>query len=90
MTRCAKKNISRGKTKHFRVFWSEHLEKLKRKRGALRNAAGQTGRREDAHAWRRQSAVLMQAILQAKWTTVLRQAILQAKRTSTMASHLAS
>ncbi|VDO01597.1 unnamed protein product [Rodentolepis nana] len=78
MIRCAKKTIPRGKTKHIRVFWSKHLEELKRKRDALRNTSNQPGRTEDVKAWRRQSA------------SVLRQAILQAKRTSTMASHLAS
>ncbi|VDO12390.1 unnamed protein product [Rodentolepis nana] len=69
MVRCAKKTIPRGKTKHYRVFWSKHLEELKRKRDALRNTADQTGRTEDVKAWRRQSAVLRQAILQAKRTS---------------------
>ncbi|VDO05667.1 unnamed protein product [Rodentolepis nana] len=31
MIRCAKKTIPRGKTKHYRVFWSRHIEELKRK-----------------------------------------------------------
>ncbi|VDO15438.1 unnamed protein product [Rodentolepis nana] len=62
MIRCAKKTIPRGKTKHYRVFWSKHLEELKRKRDALRNTADLTGRTEDVKAWRRQSAVLRQAI----------------------------
>ncbi|VDO03772.1 unnamed protein product [Rodentolepis nana] len=78
MIRCAKKTISRGKTYHYRVFWSEYLEELKcelkrnrteelkRKWDALRNTADQTGRTEDVQAWRRQSAVLRQAILKAK------------------------
>ncbi|VDO10783.1 unnamed protein product [Rodentolepis nana] len=69
MIRCAKKTIPRGKTKHYRVFWSKHLEELKRKRDALRNTAVETGRTEDVQAWRRQSAVLRQAILQAKRTS---------------------
>ncbi|VDN98560.1 unnamed protein product [Rodentolepis nana] len=42
MIRCAKKTIPRGKTKHYRVFWSKHLEELKRSRDALRNTADQT------------------------------------------------
>ncbi|VDO03937.1 unnamed protein product [Rodentolepis nana] len=66
MIRCAKKTIPQGKTKHYRVYWSRHLEELKRKRDALRNTADQTGRTEDVQAWRRQPAVLRQAILQAK------------------------
>ncbi|VDO03263.1 unnamed protein product [Rodentolepis nana] len=69
MFRCAKKTILRGKTKHYRVFWSKHLVELKRKRDALRNTADQTGRTEDVQTWRRQSAVLRQAILQAKRTS---------------------
>ncbi|VDO03816.1 unnamed protein product [Rodentolepis nana] len=60
--RCAKKTIPRGKTKHYQVFWSDHLEELKRKLDALHNTADQTGRAEDLQAWRRQSAVLRQAI----------------------------
>ncbi|VDN97656.1 unnamed protein product [Rodentolepis nana] len=44
MIRCAKKTIPRGKTKHYRVSWSKHLEKRKIKRDALRNTADQTGR----------------------------------------------
>ncbi|VDO11162.1 unnamed protein product [Rodentolepis nana] len=47
----------------------KHLEKLKRKRDVLRNTADQTGRTEDVQAWRRQSAVLRQALLQAKRTS---------------------
>ncbi|VDO10797.1 unnamed protein product [Rodentolepis nana] len=69
MIGCAKKFLLRGKTKHYRVFWSRHLEELKRKRDAIRNTADQTGRTEDVQAWRRQSAVLRQAILQAKRTS---------------------
>ncbi|VDO05996.1 unnamed protein product [Rodentolepis nana] len=69
MITCAKKTIPRGKTKHYRVFWSKHLKELKRKRDALRNTADQTGRTEDVKAWRRQTAVLRQAILQAKRTS---------------------
>ncbi|VDO15562.1 unnamed protein product [Rodentolepis nana] len=46
MIRCAKKTIPRGKTKHYRVFWSEHLEELNRKRDALRNTTDQTGERK--------------------------------------------
>ncbi|VDO00308.1 unnamed protein product, partial [Rodentolepis nana] len=69
MIRCAKKTISRGKTKHDRVFWSKHLEEVKSKREALRNTADQTGRTEDVQEWRRQSAVLRQAILQVKRTS---------------------
>ncbi|VDO16966.1 unnamed protein product [Rodentolepis nana] len=69
MIRCTKKTIPRGKTKHYRVFWSKHLEELKTNRDTLRNTADQTGRTEDAQAWRRQSAVLRQAILQAKRTS---------------------
>uniref|UniRef100_A0A0R3T7K8 Endo/exonuclease/phosphatase domain-containing protein n=1 Tax=Rodentolepis nana TaxID=102285 RepID=A0A0R3T7K8_RODNA len=69
MIRCAKKTIPHGKTKHYRVFWSKHLEELKRKRDTLCNTADQTGRTEDVQAWRRQSAVLRQAILQAKRTS---------------------
>ncbi|VDO13118.1 unnamed protein product [Rodentolepis nana] len=69
MLRCTKKTIPRGKTKHYRVFWSKHLEELKRKRDALRNTAGQTGRTEEVQAWRRQSAVFRLAILQAKRTS---------------------
>ncbi|VDN99483.1 unnamed protein product [Rodentolepis nana] len=69
MITCAKKTIPRGKTKHYRVFWPKHLEELKRKRDALRNTADQTGRTEDVQAWRRQSAVLRQATLQAKHTS---------------------
>ncbi|VDO11690.1 unnamed protein product [Rodentolepis nana] len=65
MIRCAKKTIPQGKTKHYRVFWYRHLEKLKRKRDALRNTADQTGRTKDVKAWRRQSAVLRQVLLQA-------------------------
>ncbi|VDO01648.1 unnamed protein product [Rodentolepis nana] len=57
MIRCAKKTIPHGKTKQYRVFWSEHLEKLKRKRDALRNTADQTGRTEDVQVWRRQDAL---------------------------------
>ncbi|VDO16152.1 unnamed protein product [Rodentolepis nana] len=53
MIRCAKKTIPRGKTKHYRVFWSKHLEELKRKRDALRNTADQTGRTDDVQARRR-------------------------------------
>ncbi|VDO00705.1 unnamed protein product [Rodentolepis nana] len=68
MIRCAKKTISRGKSKHYQVFWSKLLEKLKRKWDALSNIADQAGRTEDVQAWRRQSAVQRQAILQAKWT----------------------
>nr|CUU97519.1 hypothetical transcript [Hymenolepis microstoma] len=63
-----KKNV-RGKVKHFRVFWSKNLGELKRKREILRNTAEGTGKTEDVQAWRRQSAVLRQAILQAKRTT---------------------
>ncbi|VDO10371.1 unnamed protein product [Rodentolepis nana] len=66
MIRCAKKIIPRGKTKYYRVFWSEHFEEMKRKRDALHNTAKQTGRMEEVKAWRRQSAVLRQVILQAK------------------------
>ncbi|VDO05268.1 unnamed protein product [Rodentolepis nana] len=69
MIRCAQKTIPRGKTKHYRVFWSKHLGQLKRKRDAFRNTADQTGRTEEVQAWRRQSAVLRQAILQAKQTS---------------------
>ncbi|VDO07670.1 unnamed protein product [Rodentolepis nana] len=69
MIRFATETISRGKTKHYRVFWSKHLEKLKRKRDALRNTTEQTGKTEDVQAWRRQSAVLRQAILQVKRTS---------------------
>ncbi|VDO00503.1 unnamed protein product [Rodentolepis nana] len=69
MIRCAKKTIPRGKTKHSRVFWSKHLEELKGKRDGLRNTVNQTGGTEDVKAWRRQSAVLRQAILQAKRTS---------------------
>ncbi|VDO11837.1 unnamed protein product [Rodentolepis nana] len=69
MIRCAKKTIPRGKTKHYLLFWSKHLEELKRKRDAVRNTADQTGRTEDVKAWRRQSAVLRQANLQAKRTS---------------------
>ncbi|VDO15241.1 unnamed protein product [Rodentolepis nana] len=69
MIRCAKKTIPRGKTKHYRVICSENLEKLKRKQDALHNTAYQTGRMEDVQAWKRQSAVLKQTILQAKHTT---------------------
>ncbi|VDN99159.1 unnamed protein product [Rodentolepis nana] len=50
--RCANSTISRGKTKLYLVFWSEHLEELKRKLDALRNTADQTGRMEDVQAWR--------------------------------------
>ncbi|VDO11671.1 unnamed protein product [Rodentolepis nana] len=50
MIRCAKKTIPRGKTKHYRVFWSKHLEELKRMRDALRNTADQTGGTEDVKA----------------------------------------
>ncbi|VDO02717.1 unnamed protein product, partial [Rodentolepis nana] len=70
MIRCAKKLFPRGKTKHYRVFWSKHLEEVKRKRVALSNTADQTERTEDVQAWRRQSAVLRQAILQAKRTSI--------------------
>ncbi|VDO02664.1 unnamed protein product, partial [Rodentolepis nana] len=56
MIRWAKKTIPRGKTKHFRVFWSRHLEELKRRRDALRNTADQSGRMEGVQAWRQQSA----------------------------------
>ncbi|VDO16998.1 unnamed protein product [Rodentolepis nana] len=56
MIRCAKKTIPRGKYKHYRVFWSRHLEEAKE--GSLRNTADQTGRTEDVKAWRRQSDVL--------------------------------
>ncbi|VDO13878.1 unnamed protein product, partial [Rodentolepis nana] len=113
---CAKKTMGRLNTiecfglntlnKHYRVFWSKHLEEAKRKRdalrntadqckrdalrntadqtgrdalcntadqtgkrNALRNTADQTGTTEDVKAWRRQSAVLRQAILQAKRTS---------------------
>ncbi|VDO14778.1 unnamed protein product [Rodentolepis nana] len=69
MIRCAKKTIPRGKTKHYRVFWSKYLEELKRNRDVLRNTADQTGRTEDVQAWRRQSAVLRQSILPAKRTS---------------------
>ncbi|VDO14401.1 unnamed protein product [Rodentolepis nana] len=69
MIRCAKKTIPKGKTKHLRVFWSRQLEELKRKRDAFRNTADQTGRTEDVQAWRRQSAILRHAILQAKRTS---------------------
>ncbi|VDO00153.1 unnamed protein product [Rodentolepis nana] len=51
-----------------KLFWSEHLEELKRKRDALGNTADQTGRTEDVQTWRQQSTVLRQAILQAKRT----------------------
>ncbi|VDO00569.1 unnamed protein product [Rodentolepis nana] len=47
----------------------QHLEELKRKRDALRNTADQAGRTKDVRAWRRQSVVLRQAILQAKRTS---------------------
>ncbi|VDO05564.1 unnamed protein product [Rodentolepis nana] len=60
--------ISRGKTKHYRVFCSKHLEELKRKRDALGNTADKTGRTEYVQPWRRQSAVLKQAILQTNRT----------------------
>ncbi|VDO05393.1 unnamed protein product [Rodentolepis nana] len=60
---------NRGKTKHYRVFWSKDLEDLKRKRDAHRNTAEQIGRTKDIQAWRRQSAVLRQAILLAERTT---------------------
>ncbi|VDO14459.1 unnamed protein product [Rodentolepis nana] len=62
MIRCANKTNLRGKTKHYRVFWSKHLEKQKRKMDALRNTADQTGRTsdqtgrtEDVQAWRQLS-----------------------------------
>ncbi|VDO01246.1 unnamed protein product [Rodentolepis nana] len=51
MIRCAKKTIPRGKTKHYQVFWSKHLEELICRRATLRNTADQTGRTEDAQAW---------------------------------------
>nr|CDS29803.2 hypothetical protein HmN_000901900 [Hymenolepis microstoma] len=57
------------KGKHYRVFWSKNLEELKRQQEALHNTAEQAGKTEDVQAWRRQSAVLRQAILQAKRTT---------------------
>ncbi|VDO00723.1 unnamed protein product [Rodentolepis nana] len=69
MVRCAKKTIPRGKTKRYRVLWFKHLEELKKKRDDLRNTADLTGRTEDVKAWRRQSAVLRQAILHAKRTS---------------------
>ncbi|VDO02972.1 unnamed protein product [Rodentolepis nana] len=69
MIRCAEKTIPIGKTKHYRLFWSKHLEELKRKRDALRNTANQIGRTEDVPAWKRQSTVLRQAILQAERTS---------------------
>nr|CDS29144.1 hypothetical protein HmN_000220200 [Hymenolepis microstoma] len=47
----------------------KNLEELKRKQEVLRNTAEQTGKTEDVQAWRRQSAVLRQAILQATRTT---------------------
>ncbi|VDO01047.1 unnamed protein product [Rodentolepis nana] len=94
MIRCAKKNIPRGKTKHYRVFWSEHLKELKRKRDTLehlkelkrkrdtlRNTADQTGRTEDVQAWRWQDA-LRKTADQTGRTAWRWQAILQAKRTS--------
>ncbi|VDO03920.1 unnamed protein product [Rodentolepis nana] len=43
MISCPKKTIPRGKTRHYRVFWSKHHEELC-KRDALRNTADQTGR----------------------------------------------
>ncbi|VDO00739.1 unnamed protein product [Rodentolepis nana] len=46
MIRCAKKTIPRGKTKHYRVFWSKYLEEAKRKRDALRNTADQYWKRD--------------------------------------------
>ncbi|VDN97341.1 unnamed protein product [Rodentolepis nana] len=49
---CAKKTVTPVKTKHFRGFWSEYLEELKRKRDAIRNTADQTGRTEGVQAWR--------------------------------------
>ncbi|VDO00944.1 unnamed protein product [Rodentolepis nana] len=81
-TLCGKIAIPRGKTKQHRVFWSEHLEELKRNRNALRNTDDQNGNRnalrntddqngrsEDIQAWRRQAAVLRQTILKAERTS---------------------
>ncbi|VDO02694.1 unnamed protein product [Rodentolepis nana] len=42
MIGCAKKTIPHSMTKHHRVFWSKHLEELKR-RDTLCNTADQTG-----------------------------------------------
>lgn len=66
---CAKKSFSRGKANHHRVLWSKNLEELRRKREDLRNTPELTWKTEDVLAWRRQSAVLKQPILQAKRTT---------------------
>nr|CDS34061.1 ORF2 [Hymenolepis microstoma] len=61
--KCAKKTMPHSKVKYYMVFWSKNLEELKRKREVLRSTAEQTGKTEDVQAWRRQSAVLRQAIL---------------------------
>ncbi|VDO09960.1 unnamed protein product [Rodentolepis nana] len=42
MMRCANKTIPLSKTKHYRVFWSKHLEELKRKWKTLCNIVDQT------------------------------------------------
>ncbi|VDN98552.1 unnamed protein product [Rodentolepis nana] len=65
----AKKSIPCGKTNHYQVFWSEHLEELKRKWDALRNTVDQTERTKKDQVCRRQSAVPSQAILPAKRTS---------------------